>query len=123
MIDPLELRKGNIIEYNGEQVKVVGFDEEYVYLNIATVDYVGFDEVFPIELNGNIILKLGFCKSFKHVSNSLMFQKEEYVISHSIQSNWQFWVSNTIVSNAPQTLHRLQNIYLELSGSELQLTN
>jgi len=132
MIDPSELRKGNIVEYNGEQVKVVGFDEEYVYLNIATVDYVGFDEVFPIELNKEILLTMGFV--YDESKGYLSDETERCVFSLngfdvSIEENGCLMIYIEIEDHfysfaytKIDSLNHLQNLYYINERKELQIT-
>jgi len=129
MIDPSELRKGNIVEYNGEQVKVVGFDEEYVYLNIPTVDYVGFDEVFPIEITKQILLDSDFIFKKCGISGADIWQGLDFwdkecdmsyltlrgSIKHGLKIQGH-------INSRIKFLHELQNLYYWITRKELQLT-
>jgi len=121
MIDPSELRKGNIVEYNGEHAKVVGFDEEYVYLNIITVDYVGFNEVFPVELTEKFLLDFGFEFS-NDMENGRATYDEWTFKDYGLTKTKKGFEMYPFLSYV-KTIHKLQNLFYVLCEEELKLTN
>ena len=61
-----ELRIGNYVSYGGEIVRVTGVDQEYVYIDRITFDYLQHGDVEPVELTDEILKKVGV-KSLKFI--------------------------------------------------------
>jgi len=114
MIDARELRINNLVEYLGETKKVLGFDDETVYLkNTVSVFYIELYEIYPIPLTEEWLLKFGFLKTngygFKMFGNWL--QKEDDVYWYNVNGNFV----------EIKHVHQLQNLYFALTKKELVL--
>ena len=57
-----ELRIGNLVEYDDEVVTVTGVTEENPFVNTITLDYLDYEEITPIPLTEEWLLKFGFEK-------------------------------------------------------------
>ena len=110
-----ELRIGNYVEYSGELVNIVGITEEHPFINMITIDYLEYEEIRPIPLTEEWLIKFGF-EHHKH-------QEDMYFIS-----GMQVWNCNDlfmcnkngIILNS---VHRLQNLYFALTKEELTYEN
>ncbi len=128
MINPLELRLGNYVLYNGQVAIVSGinspaprkdkrFDGKYVIeLVLGGLIDCTPEELEPIALTEELLLKLGFIiedqkyEYFSHQDIPGIFQLFDGVAEYSIDSNDVCWVNN---------LHQLQNLIFSISNVEL----
>jgi hypothetical protein len=118
MIQPNELRLGNWVLINGHVSEIVGIglnEAEYALkgISITPIDY---DELTPIPLTEDLLLKCGF---------------------DTIQDGWyHLYLKNRIITwnlydnklridgiqtNHIKSLHQLQNLYFALTGDELNV--
>ena len=121
MITPQDLRIGNLVKYNGEFYAIKSFDEEHVVLkdNVLSeyyLDYIGYDEIEPIEITEEWLLKLGYEKDgdFFRIKNTrlaeaFIFKEGLSICVHS------FWLKHI------KSIHQLQNLYFALTGKELEI--
>ena len=112
MINERELRINNLVEYLGETKKVLGFDEETFYLkNTVSVCYIELDEIYPIPLTEEWLLRFGYVK----------FRNDTYMISGHL-----IWTCNGLIMCNKngiiiKSVHQLQNLYFALTNKELVL--
>ncbi len=121
MIPKEELRIGNLVHYIGtDDVQVVqGVDQENVFLDCITLDYTEFEEIFPIEITEEWLLRLGFKENsfttlYDHTADCLCnieFSDDETYILYKNGSEIAIFSS----------VHQLQNLYFALEGKELEL--
>lgn len=129
MINPLELRLGNYVLYNGQIAVVSGinspaprkdknFDGKYVIELVldGLIDCTP-EELEPIILTEELLLKFGFNKIddkynyFDTHNIPGILQLFDGVAEYSIDSNNVCWVNN---------LHQLQNLIFSISDIELK---
>jgi hypothetical protein len=144
---PQELRIGNYVYWNGEPEKITSLSSMEPFVTNSNFDKcIEWDELEPIELTEEWLVKLGFelvetKKDTYTVSKFYKIQGEWVnkdvwyeVCSHSdcynIASPWVFYkVYNgeriCIFSASPfkddYTVHELQNLYFALTGEELTI--
>lgn len=112
-----DLRIGNLIFSNETQdvQKITGLTEENPFIDAITFDYISYDEIEAIPLTEEWLLKfqLGkqngypyrFLNGFIKIRNGIYFFKY-YDLEVDINS-----------------VHKLQNLYFSLKGSELQISS
>ncbi len=114
MIDPKELRIGNLVLYNEDIVLIEGVNYKTVdlfYNKTATIIKC-IDFISPILLNENLILNSGFEKG------------EDYtLLQYQLKKNYDEYeftiLGSNIILAKIKYLHQLQNIFFSLTGSEL----
>ena len=138
MINPSELRRGNLIS------TVLG------YAQILSVPYEGdfgglgsmkcltkkepnlyrLEKIEPITITEEWLIKLGFERKNNYPNEILAIRDERYLgcwlgISKSLFENWTFykgsWIDNKVNIVEIKHIHQLQNIYFDISGKELIL--
>lgn len=113
-----ELRIGNLVKYKydlADFVTVKGIDSEYVYLDIVTNDYVLHDDIEGIPLTEEILLKCDLEKIKEPnigIRCAYRLRRKSIRITLSNSGHWYF--KRRIIY-----LHDLQNIVLDLTGTEL----
>lgn len=142
-----ELRLGNWV-FSKETQKpqlITGLTEENPFIDAITFDYITYDEIEPIPLTEEILLKCGFewFKPFKCYSHKqlniyigLNTKKSECYALHCLNIDDYNGVKKTkydgklyltseaeyLVSETPiEYLHQLQNLYFALTGQELEV--
>lgn len=113
MIEANELRLNNWV-YSPEvgsnvQVTLLSNDN-WLSLSSATWDQPSFEEIDPIPLSEEILLKCGFEKTFE--GGSLWYLGKFFVSS----LDFIYWSNIKILY-----LHQLQNLYWCLCGKELEI--
>ena len=110
VILPNELRIGNLVGYKfgeNEIYAIRSFDEEYVSLkdNIS-FDYIGYDEINPLEITPFMIEKLGFYLCEFNIPDK--YRKENgYTVEYKYGHIYL------------KSIHQLQNLYFALTAREL----
>lgn len=121
MIQANELRIGNWVEdcSTGRMGVVSLISKEEVVLDLKKSRvWLDFEDLKPIPITEEIILKCGFTiydpkyKYFSHKDVPGILQLFDGVIEYSIDSNEVCWVNG---------LHQLQNLYHALTGQELKI--
>jgi len=130
-----ELRIGNLVEYCDEVVTVTGVTEENPFVNTITPDYLDYDEITPIPLTEEWLLKFGFVlndstKDFHFlemrywVKNSVMLffnvrcEGTSFLTGHGSMRNGEYFVST--FNWGTKSVHQLQNLYFALTNEELK---
>ena len=137
---PQELRIGNIVKIDDEYLgpiegKVTSLNEKaevelLLSVNKGNIRYFhcGSDDIFPIPITNELLLKIGFKKDVDE--NSLY----RYAIDNCL-FEIRLWDSGTLIKlenycedcvrkvHLPKTpnLHQLQNAYYLLTGEELEI--
>lgn len=111
-----ELRIGNLIfsKETNEIQKITGITEDNVYFNSITFDYPCLEEIEPIELTQEFLLKFGL--GWKN--NGL--RKSNFCV-RNWGSGWIIFMSNEMFNFKIELkyVHQLQNLYFALTGTEL----
>lgn len=130
MIQVNELRINNVIEYFGDFYRVTTinyrqadgtYETFFVRLRGGETHSSKVEEIIPIPLTEDILLKCGFewndlarCYQDDHMI--------ELVNEEGINPNYFIWHNNGMVGRNPMCyLHQLQNIYFSLVGKELEV--
>jgi hypothetical protein len=129
-----ELRIGNLVEYNDCLAYVYSVesaeprvnsnfnDKEIVTLQLNGLTTVTINEVQPIPLTEEWLLKFGFERL--HQSNYILLENgsESFHLCETIFSYWVLEFKGLHWSRI-QHVHQLQNLYQALTGEELTLKN
>ena len=117
MITPQDLRIGNLVKHNGEFYAIKSFDEEHVALkDNVSFDYIGYDEIEPIEITEEWLLKCGYKKngSWLRIENSRFAEALIYEDGVDISVH-SFWLKHI------KYVHQLQNLRFALTGKQLEI--
>ncbi len=115
MIKKEELRIGNLVHYVGtDETQVVeGLDQENVFLDCITADYVGFEEVFPIEITEKHIELISNFLRANEIYWSVMYSEEDG------DSYCDIYISDSIFHFT--TIHEVQNFIFLLTDKEFTI--
>jgi len=124
-----EFRMGNLLQYQGEEVTVVGFnlenntDDHLVQIQRGKEKInVSFSLLKPVLLTSAWMSKLGFKESYRSESRIRYdvpgIGKYDFDLSSQKLLEGFLYCGNYIHC---QYLHQLQNIYFVLKGEELQM--
>ena len=107
-----ELRIGNLVEYLGEFKEVLGMDEETVFLkNTVSVNYLELDEISPISLTEELLLKFGFINNELLDKHLIFLWFGDHVGIKGMLGLIKPWSCVYV--------HQLQNLYFALTNNEL----
>jgi hypothetical protein len=111
------LRVGNLVYSSETQEiqKITGITEEHPFIDAITFDYLSYDEIYPIELKDNFIIKLGFINKENNSLESI-YELNGVVISNS-SKGFEFYFNG--FSSKLKYVHELQNLYFALTQCEL----
>lgn len=116
MINPNELRIGNVVIYHGETDMPCRLDAEDIF-NIAT-GYMGNDKLHsPMPITTEVLERLGWMKDWCGYS-------DKNGISFSITKYGKFlpcWQDRPFKKEIDH-VHHLQNLYFALTGEELEVS-
>ena len=114
-----ELRIGNLVEYDDEVVTVTGVTEENPFVNTITPDYLDYEEITPIPIKEEWLLKFGFKKP-AHVWIGTKFWMSR---GGTYDRDFYLWHCALNKNNAGlcdiRYVHQLQNLYFALTNKEL----
>lgn len=125
MVRATELRLNNTVSHNGQHCRVVQLAHEAIVVQYETGDLsavLSDEAIHGISLTPELLKRSGF--TYTGLSNDYQFVlNEDAVITvnphilggHSVQ----LCVKGNWCGKPVQTLHQLQNIYLDLTGKEL----
>lgn len=125
MINTKELRLGNFINYDGDEVEVLALSRNAIKFQNENIE--GF-EMFPtenynyIELSHEWLLKLGFSID----GNEYTFETERYIFKMMFYDAWNVYFKEKVEFIGDQinlsgfwNVHELQNLFFALTGEEL----
>jgi len=132
MIEPRELRKGNILQdQNGNYLKVCNISEKgygAVVIDRSKYPLPEGWKAQPIPLTEEILLKCGFNWSNQLESFEYKYGVEsgfKWLAKYSdINGGYKFWsnIHNCMLTSKEfRYLHQLQNLYYSLTGKELEI--
>jgi hypothetical protein len=125
-----ELRIGNLVMQNGfygyvysigspEPRKEKRFsDKAIITLFDNGLTTVPIDEIEPIPLTEEILLKLGFKQNEQFKTNFKFYLKDNEIEINIYNGNNNSWLNDRYVINL-KYVHQLQNLFFSLCGEEL----
>ena len=111
-----ELRLNNIVNNKYDELEyniVTGVDSDNIYFNNITFDYVQHEDVEPIPLTEEWLVKFGFERN--KLNNGWKGMKV-YLSQYS--NDKRIWYDNELDL---KSVHQLQNLYFALTGEELTI--
>ncbi len=116
-----ELRLGNWVQYthNKQLVKIRQLRTELieVYHNPKQTGFCSYEDIKPIPLTEEILLKCGFEKI-----NAYAFRKKGFILNgRKVKDSIGFHFTHYECTVEYQHLHQLQNLYFALTGQELNI--
>jgi hypothetical protein len=125
MIKSNELRIGNLVNYENEAYCVWSEIRKYsVTLDNLKTRHIGaaaYDEIDPIQLTEEWLLKFGFEEKNK------WFKKDDVMLGYistdeNLQLEWKTCVGDWVLINVTH-VHQLQNLYFALTKQDLEIKN
>lgn len=118
-----ELRIGNYVFLKETQSfqKIVGITEENPFVDTITFDYLNWEDIEPIELTEEILLKCGFEIAYKSDFTKTFnnAQDDRFSAKINISSGLSIWYLGIPIK--VMYLHQLQNLYFSLTDKELKI--
>lgn len=122
-----ELRIGNLVKKGNDLCTVKGYyDNLFIVEDTEKIEFKSnvFDNLKPIPLTEEWLLKFGFVKS----KVSSQFDKEKLTIQIANELEYHkkgrvYFNSWAILESQPKYVHELQNIFFALTGEELTISN
>lgn len=118
MIRPEELRIGNLVYIpgTGQALPITAINMDLgVWVN-RSLGLLGFDQIDPIELTEDWMLKFGFVKKWDNMPGLGIIEFYEHQLcKHRITPQLRM----PIVGLDIKSVHQLQNLYFALTGEEL----
>lgn len=122
MINPRELRIGNLVQIIGSETDYNEFDGDFYD-----------DQINPIPLTEEWVIKLGFKKQEYHLDWMEMPYRHSVIKAFGLNTNWAHgkmigynvcvkgigWTN--VQFNKLEFVHQLQNLYFALTGEELTI--
>ena len=126
MIQPQELRIGNLLDVDGNIIKVGRIDENLISWNVAkdTAKFkiwnpflpISDKRISPIPLTEEILLKFGY------IGNEPVFSEKSTIFTLGIHKIWKPF--NIFLDEyyrfEIKYVHQLQNLFFSLCGEELK---
>lgn len=109
-----ELRIGNYVNHNQYSAKVTGIELNRLCVDPSVYPYIGYDEIKPIPLTEEWLLKFGF--DFKI---DYLLQKNGFSIVFEHKGNFLMGYLESIGIDI-EYVHTLQNLFFALTGEELK---
>lgn len=118
MIDPKELRIGNLVWYEATAhiIKELRLNRcQHVWAKMQNDQYLsGYDDLDPIELSPEWLERMGFRfngMGYHSPNGKLYWYKNSLTINNDGRSK--------VINKSPRYVHQLQNLYFALTGTEL----
>lgn len=116
------------IIYHGDGfAKILAITKDEVELSAygCDLDYYSYDEIEPIEINENWLLKFGF---IEEVNSSMVkfWSRDDMTIYHEYYKHTEvdnlewYFLSSREYNIRIKYVHQLQNLYFALTGKELK---
>jgi len=125
MIKPNEVRKGNLITYDGIIFEIHTIADEFPTLNTSEfgIGVVDWKNINPIPLTEEWLIKFGWiyneeCKSFEKYPKGDVRMNLQYRDVSSSYTMFNYVLKATIATRIFY-VHQLQNIYFALTKEEL----
>ena len=112
MIDPKELRIGNLVRKNEFRHEISWIDFHCLHSEPQSPQYN------PILITPEWLERLGFEK-INHISEGVIYKKEWLRLNDKCMVI--DWRSGGIDCRLIKSIHQLQNLYFALTGTELQI--
>lgn len=117
---------GNYLSLDGEECQVRAFDYglvEVVYINkpVCVSAKTEMSNCDFIPITDEWLLRLGFEATTENLGNLPCFKKGKYTIAKWGKDKWQMWIKTVDLEKSPQYVHQLQNLYLSLTGTRLNI--
>ena len=122
-----ELRIGNIVEYDGLVLSVLGVSESDIEIQCPggyASEWVDLDDCEPIPLTEKWILRMGFQDCFSEFIGPVTIswgqrivstgERRTFCLDGEIPDAWKIRI---------QSVHQLQNIVFTLTSEELEIKN
>jgi hypothetical protein len=131
-----ELRIGNLVQrkYDQKVLKIIHIKEnvrvEYIRSDTGLIHkpIQHFNEIKPIDLREEILLKFGFNKDYQKGYIGIDVCNSDFVLTEPLKmGEWQtsyafqFETGNVPKFKQIEFVHQLQNLYFALCGEELEL--
>jgi len=127
MINLSILRIHNTVSYSGEMCRVLQLSEDHISLQLQNGDFTGplvEEDIEGITLTPTLLSQLGFVYSggtneYQFILNddAVLTVNPHIAGGYSIQ----LCVKGQWCGRPVQTLHELQNLYLDLTGKEMNI--
>jgi hypothetical protein len=115
MIQSNELRKNNLVDWNGEIAKISQLLELEVVFKCGETDL--YTALNPIPLTEEILLKCGFVKGF----DNFYRKNKSYMIEICFFDKGILVTNQSVCLSGIKHLHQLQNLYFALTCKELEI--
>lgn len=118
-----ELRIGNLVEYEGEIYEIDTISKLFPTLNTVAfgIGVVGWDNLNPIPLNEEWLLKFGFTKK----ENRQYWYKEDSMLRFALLDGCLHCSigddENGVLYNRLYFVHQLQNLFYAINNKELTI--
>lgn len=121
-----ELRIGNCLLFQGSKAELFGINKDCIiqYQQENDVFHCGIDEIKPIELTEEILLKLeGIVKlnEFQYKLNDLFLIEIDVISKNNYSIRKVISEESSVFICFMEHLHQLQNIYYDLCNEELNV--
>ena len=133
MINAKELRIGSRVEYRNEIAVVVNISERHIGLYLGLIEeefsrrpnktVVSVDEISPVELTEEILLKCGFEKkgdNWYDLKFKISDCESNEMFFGGLESDICLFTEGYFSSNSVKYLHQLQNLYFAITGKEIE---
>jgi len=120
-----ELRIGNLVQFSEDSTFFVvkSVEEKWLELqNEEETSWISSEEIEPVPLTEEWLLKFGFKKTEWDNSNSYLFVTPEYDYSIVVYSNGYLEMGGMVIRKIDY-VHQLQNFIFTLTGEELTIDN
>lgn len=123
-----ELRIGNLVhrlDLGTKQKRIESILEISERLTVTGPIKVicNYDEIFPIPITEEWLLKLGFELKYEDEDDNSIYFLNNFEITKDIFENI-FWIdANIITPDRIEYIHKVQNIYFALTGKELTVSS